>query len=119
GRLILTVKKDERDLWAHPTTGYCAQTNRIKDLVILSKDGEHQFDFLEYEFKRPGPGAGETGEIARLFSTVLEAAGQSGGSSDPYWSRALNQLLNNTIDMARFATGTVSLRVLAAVINEA
>ncbi|HVT90656.1 MAG TPA: hypothetical protein VHD56_17505 [Tepidisphaeraceae bacterium] len=119
GGLILTVKNDERKQWADPKTGYCAQTGRQKDLLILSKGGEYLFDFLEYELQRPGPGAGETGEISRLFSTVLEAAGQGGGSSDPYWSRALNQLLTNCIDMARLATGRVSLRVLSTIIHEA
>lgn len=122
GGLILTVKKDERDLWAHPSTGYCALAGRRNDLIVLSKDprdGGHQFDFLEYESKRTGPGAGETAEIARLFSTVLEAAGQGGGSSDAYWSRTLNQLLTNTIDLARFALGKVSLRYLADVVHEA
>jgi type IV secretory system conjugative DNA transfer VirD4/TraG family protein len=119
GGLILTTKNDEYDLWANPKTGYCARTGRLSDLIVLSKNGEHQFDFLEYELQRSGPGAGETLEIARLFSTVLEAAGHGSGTSDPYWSRALGQLLNNSIDMARFATHRVSLRVLSTVVHEA
>jgi len=101
-------------------TGYFARAGRKeKEIFILSNDGRYQFDFLEYEFRRTGPGAGETLELARLFSTVLEAGGQGGGSSDPYWSRALHQLLTNTIDLARFAADKVSLSVLTAIVNDA
>jgi hypothetical protein len=121
GGLILTVKKDERDLWAHPQKGYFALAGRKeKEIFILSNDGRYQFDFLEYESKRSGPGARETSELARLFSTVLEAAGQGSGSgNDPYWSRALNQLLTNTLDLTWFAEGKVSLQRLIKLVQVA
>jgi hypothetical protein len=118
GGLVLTVKNDETDLWTNPNTGYCARAGRLNDLLIVNKDGTHQFDFMEYELQRSGPGAGETSELARLFSTVLESGGGAGGN-DPYWPRAMNQLLRNAIDMAKFATERVSLRVLNTIVHEA
>ncbi len=70
GGLILTVKNDERDLWADPQTGYCARAGRLADLIVLSKGGPHQFDFLEYELQRSGAGAGDTGELASVVRHI-------------------------------------------------
>jgi hypothetical protein len=119
GGLILTVKNDDADQWTNEQTGYCARAGRSKDLIVVSKEGCHQFDFLEYELQRSGPGAGDTSELARLFSTVLESAGDTMSTTDPYWPRAMKQLLKNSIDMAKFATGRVSLPVLSTIVHEA
>ncbi len=120
GGLVLTVKNDDREQWTNPKWGACARANRMNDLIILEKNGAHVFDFLEYELQRKGPGAGETAELARLFSTVLESEGKgSTNNSDPYWNRAMKQLLTNAIEFSRLATGRVSLTVLSTVVHEA
>src|SRR5688572_25787525 len=73
GGLVLTAKPDERALWE----GYCRDTGREHDLCILGPGAPHRFNFLDYEFSRPGAGAGLTENIVQLFMLALEAGGRS------------------------------------------
>lgn len=119
GGLVLTAKRDERDLWVK----YCQQTGRSESLLIFSAGGPWRFNFLDYELKRSGPGGGLTENLVNLFVTVLDSgersSGGGGGSQDPYWERALRQLLRNAIDLLRLAGVGITLPDLAAVIASA
>src|SRR6185312_4439816 len=68
GGLVLTAKPDEADLWRQ----YCREANRSDSLIIFSPEERWRFNFLNYEFSRPGAGAGLTENLVRLFSTVME-----------------------------------------------
>ena len=114
GGLVLTVKNDERELWAK----YCQDCNR--DLMIFSPDNPWRFNFLDYELNRGGKGAGETENIVDLFLTVLEldpATRQGGG--DNFWQNTLKQLLRNAVDLVKISKGSLSLVDLYKVINSA
>lgn len=116
GGLVLTAKPDERQLWEH----YAAATGRSQDIVIFKPGGQHQFNFLNYEMKRPGEGAGDTENLVRLFRYVLDVATQqSSGNQAPFWDYALNQLLRNSIDITAIASGGVGLRDIREVIKSA
>lgn len=117
GGLILCAKKDELDTWIE----YARQTGREKSLLIFDTSGKYTFPFLQYEIEREGEGAGYTENLVRLFTTVYEAIsrGDSGGGSDPYWTRAMQQLLRNTIDLCMIARGTVSVPLIHSVIMSA
>lgn len=67
GGLVLTAKPDERELWE----GYVRATGRERDLVIFSPDQPHGFNFLSYEMRRPGKGAGDTETLIKLFRYIL------------------------------------------------
>jgi len=118
GGLVLTAKTDEVLSWQK----YARATGRIDDLVIVQPGSPHRFNFLSYELKRPGTGAGHTENLVNLFCSVLEAAerkqGQS-GSQDAYWQRTLKQLLRNAIDLAVIATDDVDLSSLYRIITSA
>ena len=116
GGLVLTAKPDERALWER----YAAETGRSDSVLVFGIDGPHRFNFLDYELNRD-KGAGLTENLVALFTTVLEAAEGGGGgqASDPFWPRALRQLLRNTIDLLVLATGRVSLTDMAALIASA
>lgn len=118
GGLVLTAKPDEPELWR----AYWAAAGRDPEhLLIFEPGGRWRFNFLDYEMRRGGAGAGLTENLANLFITVMETAtGQrQGGSSDPYWSNALKQLLRNAIDLSALATGSVSLPDLARIVRDA
>lgn len=116
GGLVLTAKPDERGLWE----SYAAATGRSEDLIIFKPGGQHKFNFLNYEMKRPGEGAGDTENIVRLLRYVLNVAQQqSGGRQELYWENALNQLLRNSIDIAAAASGNVQLRDVREIIKTA
>jgi hypothetical protein len=120
GGLVLTAKTDEVRTWRE----YAKATGREADLMIFEPGGPYRFNFLRYELKRPGAGAGHTENLVNLFCSVLEAAerkqGQGGsGSNDAYWQRTLKQLLRNAIDLAVLAVNDVSLPALYRIITSA
>nr|WP_322624502.1 TraM recognition domain-containing protein [uncultured Flavobacterium sp.] len=117
GGLVLCAKKDVLDEWKH----YSEQTGRANNLLVLDATGDFVFPFLQYEIERDGEGAGYTDNLVRLFTTVYEAIDRSVHSegTDPYWTRAMQQLLRNTIDLCMIARGTVSVPLIHDVILSA
>lgn len=117
GGLVLCAKKDELDTWKR----YAKETGREKSLLVFDASGTWRFPFLQYEINRKGEGAGYTENLVRLFTTVHEAMerGKGGGGSDPYWARAMQQLMRNAIDLCMLSKGEVSVPLLAEVIGSA
>ena len=117
GGLILCAKKDELETWQR----YASETGRSESLLVFDASGDWRFPFLQYEVSREGAGAGYTENLVRLFTTVHEAMerGQGGSGSDPYWSRAMQQLMRNAIDLCMIARGEVSIPLLYDVISSA
>jgi len=107
GGLVLTAKPDERALWEK----YCKETGREDSLIVFSPSEKWRFNFLDYEFKRPGRGAGFTENLVSLFCNVMEIGERrQGGSGDKgYWKDTLKQLLRNAIDLLSISKGSVSL----------
>lgn len=116
GGLVLTAKSDERILWER----YAEATNRQDSLIIFSPSNKWRFNFLDYESRRPGIGAGFTENLVSLFCTVLEIAERKQGQQgQDYWMRALKQLLRNAIDLITISQGTLSLMTIYDVIMSA
>lgn len=117
GGLVLCAKKDELDTWKE----YAEQTGRSESLLVFDASGEWRFPFLQYEVQREGEGAGYTENLVRLFTTVQQAMerGKGGGGGDPYWVRAMQQLMRNAIDLCMLARGEVSVPLLYKVIASA
>ena len=118
GGLVLCAKKDELATWQD----YARQTGREDSLLIFDQSGKYRFPFLQYEIDREGEGAGYTENLVRLFMTVHEAIdrGKGGGNGgDPYWVRAMQQLMRNAIDLCMIARGTVSVPLLYDIIRSA
>ena len=83
GGLVLTAKTDEVHAWKK----YAEATGRTDDLIVVDETAKWRFNFLEYELKRPGAGAGHTENLVNLFSSVLEASERrqgGGGGNDAY-----------------------------------
>lgn len=118
GGLVLTAKTDEREMWEE----WCKAAGRADDLRILAPGTGLTFNFLDYEVRRPGAGAGLTHSLVHLFETVSEVGarqGGGGGEDTGYWKKALSQLLRNTIDLVVLATGGLSLDLMYNVVLEA
>lgn len=118
GGLVLTAKTDEILSWKN----YAKAAKREHDLIIVEAGSRHRFNFLRYELKRPGTGAGHTESLVQLFCSVLEAAERrqgQGGGNDPYWQRTLKQLLRNSIDLAVMALDDVDLPSIYRIITSA
>jgi len=117
GGLVLCAKKDVLDDWQR----YAKETGRSNNLLVFDASGRYVFPFLQYEINRQGEGAGYTENLVRLFTTVYESIDGSsrGDHSDPYWVRAMQQLLRNTIDLCLIARRTLSVPMINEVIQSA
>lgn len=116
GGLVLTAKKEERELWEK----LARVTRREQDLIIFSPEQPHGFNFLSYEMRRPGKGAGDTGNLVKLFRYILDFQQQkTGNNQEPYWDNAVNQLLRNAIDIATTAKGNLQLSDVRDIIKTA
>ena len=116
GGLVLTAKADERKLWEE----LAAATGRSDDLHIFSPERGQGFNFLNYELKRPGKGAGDTDNLIKLFRYILDIAEQKTSSKEaPFWDNSLNQLLRNSIDIATAAHSSLQLREINEIIKSA
>lgn len=122
GGLVLTAKPDEKDLWKK----HAEATGRAADVIVFGVDQPHRLNFLDYErerCQRRTGGATITENLVALFGEVLEVVDRDGGggrsSQDPFWARALRQLLRNAIDLSVLTNGSVALSDIAEVIMSA
>lgn len=117
GGLVLCAKSDEAKRWSN----LAAATGRAKDICLISPESDKRFNFLRYEQKRPGRGAGHTENIVDLLYEAIAALerGQAGGqSNDPYWERAAKALLRNAITLVLLADARLTLDRLIDIILE-
>jgi hypothetical protein len=117
GGLVLCAKKDELETWER----YAEQTGRKNQMLVFDGSGKFVFPFLQYEIEREGEGAGYTENLVRLFTTVYEAISrqQVSGGNNAYWTRAMQQLLRNAIDLAMIVKGTVSVETIQQIVFSA
>lgn len=114
GGVVLTAKPGETELWKR----YAQKTGR--DIILFGPDHDRRFNFIDYEMRRPGRGAGIASNLVSLFEEVLEVhtPGKVLGG-DPYWREARGQLLRNAIDLVRLGTDRVRFEDVVAVIRTA
>ncbi len=118
GALITTTKPGDTEDYIR----YCEEAGRLDDLIVFGADSGHAFNFLRYESERPGRGAGQTENLVRLFTTVLEAADASASPSranDQFWRKASQQLVRNAIDLLQFAGEPLTLPAIQDVLASA
>lgn len=115
GGLVLCAKADEADTWLQ----YAKEANREEDVLLLSKNS---FNFLRYEYERPGAGAGQVENIASLFMEVAAIGSgdkqeKQNSSNEKYWHNAVMQLLRNTISLLIFADMPITLYNIKKIID--
>lgn len=118
GGLVLSVKRDEPDLWRK----YAKATGREEQFIFFGPGSGWSFDFMQYEFSRPGAGAGHTENLVRLFTEVLNVANRKKDqemSSEAFWEYSQQQMLRNAIDLLAIAYDRVTLPDVYDVINSA
>lgn len=113
GGLVLTVKPNEKEAWQE----YCRLTGREKDLIILEPNGEHCFNFLQYESAKSQEALTEN--LVDVLKTVIRAGQEkdSGVSDSDFWEKALDMLIFNVIDLCRLAYGTLSIQQMYDVVQ--
>lgn len=119
GGLVLCAKPDEAERWC----GYVREARRDAHLLVFRPDEPLGFNFLEYELRRPDGAGLDTFNLVNLLLRVVEAAqlaeGPSSGGENPFWQRAMRELLANAVEPLFAATGTLRLDDLMRFVTSA
>ena len=107
GGLVTCCKPDEAEVWRR----YARETGREHDLVFFGPRHPHRFNYLNFAAQLTPGDIRPTENLTQLLGTVIEVAnrGQTTNSQDPYWSRAAQQLIRNSVDLVLLARGTSGL----------
>lgn len=119
GGLVMVAKVDELALWQR----WAEACGRSDDLVVFSPNERQSFNFLDYEMKRSGAGAGFTINVAHLFEAVLEITRKDQGrtsSEQQFWKDAAREMILCAADIAAFGKdGRLTLEALYDIMNGA
>jgi hypothetical protein len=118
GGLVLCAKKEERIQWQQ----WAAETGRSNDLIIFDLSGKWRFNFLDWECKRSGEGAGLTINIVNLIDEIAAAIAtdvDSKGDSGKFWQDALHHMNMNLVDLALMAKLEISLPLMREIVISA
>jgi TraM recognition site of TraD and TraG len=112
GGIFFTVKPQDTAL----ALAWCRVTGRTRDVILFGPRHPMRFNFLSYEYARPGAGAGLTDNIVDHLLNVAEIrdrksanAGGGGGENAQFFANAARQILRVTVDVLTRAKGSVSV----------
>ena len=111
GGLVLCVKNTECDLWRQ----YCEDTGRSDDLIIISPQSGHRFNFIEFESRSSENHEALTTNIVDLLKTVIRAGDEQANFGDNdgiFWDKALTMLMEFTVDLSLLAYGKVQIETM-------
>ena len=116
GGLVLCVKNDEVDNWIK----YSKITGREKDLIVITPNSGHCFNFIDEEIRRTG-GKIPVHSIVQLILDVyaLYTRGDGNKSQDPFWMQQLQICLTHTIVFTSKRNSVVTMRGLVETFREA
>ncbi len=108
GGLCLCAKPSEASKWLN----FARDAGRLDDVILFNPEHpELRFNPFDYELRRAGRGGGYTQNVTALFQYLLEISegGQQSSGKDPFWERAVIELLTYTTDVLRASGHPVSL----------
>jgi len=94
---------------------WCRRAGRENDVVIFGPDHDIQYNFLDEEVRRSGPGRGQTENIVKMLLNVSEIRGREsgknggGGENAEYFANAKSENLRANIDALSMAGERVSV----------
>lgn len=124
GGIVLCAKPNERQRWEH----YALETGRADHLVIFSphQDERHaciwRFNFLDYEWRRTGAGAGRVENIVELLDAtqaIVEGRQQLDTGDSSHWRRATQELIRNAVYILTLSQDVLTLDKLYQLIMDA
>lgn len=108
-------KNDEAQLWK----SYLKRYGREQDGRFFSEEGEHRFNFLDYE--KGCSGLDFTENLVTLLvdvASVQKRSSSSGGSEDSFWRPQREMLMRNAFALMMMAEKPIELRTLYAMIRD-
>lgn len=123
GGIVFCSKPEDRVLWEEV---YAKETNRSASLIIIEQGQRgrpppFRFNFLDYEWNRDGGGGQQTENIVSLLTKVVEIVEgkQQHQTGEPFWSRAAQEMIRNTVDVLALALGRITLTDMLRFISDA
>lgn len=113
GGLVMSCKADEVENWRR-VAKHCG---REDDLIIFGRDGQHRFNWLDYESSSPS-GAGLTENVVTLLLAVLSAENKP-GNEQGYWVNAQKQLIRQCVELLQMAGEKVTVANMLKLVNSA
>lgn len=115
GGLVLTHKSDEVARWI----GYAKETGRLQDLMVVAPGNKWTFNFLAYQFHRPGEGAGQVRNTVNGFMNVLESRYRGGRrqSQEAFWTEGAGRFLRYDIATLYAAGEPVTMQNILALLR--
>jgi TraM recognition site of TraD and TraG len=108
GGLVLAFKTDEAALWR----SYLKAAGREKDGVFFSVDGEHRFNFLNYEAQTSGIDFAENLVTLLIDVASIQKRTEATGTEAHFWLPQKKKLLRNAIELLLLAGEPIHLRTL-------
>jgi hypothetical protein len=91
----------------------------LNDLIVFSPTEPWRLNPIEYSYRKANSGH-VTENVVNLFASLAEVLDRGSGASTPdYWSRAMNQLCRNAVDLAAIARGIPTLNLISGIIVSA
>lgn len=116
GGLVLCAKREERELWER----YAAETGRSASLLVVSPEADWCLNFLDYELRHGGRGAGQVENLVNLFSVVVElAAGPGMREGERFWEASKDALIRAAVGLIELAGEALTLDTICRVIASA
>ncbi len=115
GGLVCTVKSDDTERIVR----IAQETGRGNDVRIIRPGGPFAFNFLDYEFNRPGAGGGLIENAVSIFMEAIENRADGGKRSqgDSYWNEGVRRLLRHSMETLRLGGMPVSMESIKAIID--
>ena len=117
GGLVLCAKPEEAALWQR----YCAETGREQDVIVVTAGGPWRFNFLDYELRRKGRGAGSVTNIVENFSTIQDIVENNTRESlgEDFWDRTAIELVIYTVIVLSLCQEPLTLQNIKRFITSA
>lgn len=118
GFVVLCAKPDERQRWEE----YARSVGRQNDLVIFNKQSGLKFNFLEYEMKREGEGAGDVLNVTNILKNLNEQNHlfNSGGQSkkdEQFWENSVKRIIGSSVTTLQMAGEEVSIKNMQRIVS--
>ena len=94
GGMVLCAGHDEKETWM----SYAIETGRENDVIVVSSDTKHRFNFIDYEFKRDSSYIKRVDTVVSLFRDAFELSmRQNSMGNDAFWLEASVEFVKNSL----------------------
>jgi hypothetical protein len=117
GMLVLTTKPGEAQQWR----AWAERAGRIADVLQITPDGQHTFNFLDYLDRHPDSGARVPTNIGDMLMTLARYAKpkSKGTESSEFFSESASLMATQAIHVLRGAGEKLTLATINRIISAA